>query len=134
MLSLDQHYPCPLCGQSIPIKSSKRGKPYLVCDPCGVQLFIRKEPGILKLRELVEANKYDPVTHIPNIRVIQLLVILGELRAQLKKTEEKQGFINILFPDEDIELALKAIKAEIIKTQNQIKRAIKASPKTQATK
>jgi hypothetical protein len=37
--------PCFLCGNGLEVKSSKRNKPYLICDWCGVQTFIRGQGG-----------------------------------------------------------------------------------------
>jgi predicted RNA-binding Zn-ribbon protein involved in translation (DUF1610 family) len=39
-------FPCPLCGQALDVRQSKKKKPYVICDPCGVQLFIRSRAGI----------------------------------------------------------------------------------------
>ncbi|MFQ5876058.1 MAG: hypothetical protein ACE5JL_19970, partial [Dehalococcoidia bacterium] len=47
-------FPCPLCGSRREVKETKKGKPYLVCDHCGVQLFVRYKEGIVRLRERVE--------------------------------------------------------------------------------
>ena len=33
--------PCWLCGQPVEVKFSRKDKPYLICDHCGVQTFIR---------------------------------------------------------------------------------------------
>src|SRR5207245_3600249 len=42
-----------LCGIGLDIRSSKKnGKPYCICDPCGVQLFIRRKEGINRLLEI----------------------------------------------------------------------------------
>ena len=52
-------FPCPLCGEGLDIRESKRGKPYVVCNRCGVQMFVRVEAGIRKFEKLVadaEAN------------------------------------------------------------------------------
>jgi DNA-directed RNA polymerase subunit M/transcription elongation factor TFIIS len=46
-------FPCPLCLTGLNVRESKKGKPYLVCDPCGVQMFVRAEPGIRRLTQLV---------------------------------------------------------------------------------
>ncbi len=47
-------FPCPICGEGLEVRESKKRKPYLVCDRCGVQMFVRSETGIRKFRELVE--------------------------------------------------------------------------------
>src|SRR5688572_29594116 len=46
-------FPCPLCLVPLPIRSSKKGKPYVVCDSCGVQMFVRAKPGIARLASLM---------------------------------------------------------------------------------
>ena len=46
-------FPCPLCLVPLRIKSSKKGKPYVVCDACGVQMFVRAKPGIARLAGFV---------------------------------------------------------------------------------
>ena len=33
--------PCWLCSQPVEVKFSRKDKPYLICDNCGVQTFIR---------------------------------------------------------------------------------------------
>ena len=33
--------PCWLCGDPVQVKFSRKDKPYLICDSCGVQTFIR---------------------------------------------------------------------------------------------
>lgn len=33
--------PCWLCGEPVPIKFTKKNKPFLICNNCGVQTFIR---------------------------------------------------------------------------------------------
>jgi DNA-directed RNA polymerase subunit RPC12/RpoP len=46
-------FPCPLCLVPLRVRSSKKGKPYVVCDACGVQLFVRAKPGIARLASLM---------------------------------------------------------------------------------
>lgn len=46
-------FPCPLCLVPLRIRSSKKGKPYVVCDACGVQMFVRAKPGIARLTSLM---------------------------------------------------------------------------------
>jgi hypothetical protein len=41
-----KEFPCPLCGAGLPILTSKRGKPYFICNLCGVQIFVRGKAGI----------------------------------------------------------------------------------------
>lgn len=43
-------FPCPVCGKGCDIREDKNGKPYVICDRCSAQLFVRGEPGIEALR------------------------------------------------------------------------------------
>jgi predicted RNA-binding Zn-ribbon protein involved in translation (DUF1610 family) len=47
-------FPCPLCAARLEVRTSKKQKPYLVCDPCGVQMFVRNPSGVQKFTALVE--------------------------------------------------------------------------------
>lgn len=83
MIAVDS-YPCPTCSQFREIKFSINGKPYLVCNSCGVQLFIRGKNGIKKLEEnhsqIIKIKKPD-ISSIYNLIEIQkeLEIIRTEL-------------------------------------------------------
>ena len=42
-------WPCPLCRRPRPVQQTKKHKPYLICDTCGVQMFVRYVDGIRRL-------------------------------------------------------------------------------------
>jgi len=48
---------CWLCGKSVEVKFSNKGKPYLVCDArnggCGMQTFLRDDKAIRLLQDKV---------------------------------------------------------------------------------
>lgn|ERR1700730_12166004 len=46
-------FPCPVCNEGLQVRESKKRKPYVICNGCGVQLFVRTEPGIRKFERLV---------------------------------------------------------------------------------
>jgi len=46
-------FPCPLCGKPLDVRATKKKKPYVICDPCGVQLFIRSKAGMRSFEQLV---------------------------------------------------------------------------------
>ena len=46
-------FPCCVCGESREVRTTKKGKPYMICDPCGVQMFVRVETGIRRFEQLV---------------------------------------------------------------------------------
>lgn len=47
-------FPCPLCKTSLRIRLSKKDKPYLVCDDCGLQMFVRADRGEKRLKQLAQ--------------------------------------------------------------------------------
>ena len=53
LVSAPAAFPCPLCLVPLRVRSSKKGKPYVVCDACGVQMFVRTKPGIARLTALM---------------------------------------------------------------------------------
>lgn len=46
-------FPCPLCGKGLQVRQTKKKKPYVICDPCGVQLFVRSRAGMQSFEQLV---------------------------------------------------------------------------------
>lgn len=50
----DDKFPCPICAQPLTVKLTKKDKPYLICDPCGVQVFVRGPAGIHEFKRLLE--------------------------------------------------------------------------------
>jgi len=49
--------PCPVCGESRDLRTDKKGKPYIGCEPCGVQVFVRNQLGISLLAKKLQAPK-----------------------------------------------------------------------------
>jgi len=51
------------------LRESKKHKPYVVCNACGVQLFVRNETGIRRFEKLVaEAAEQDIWERIAELR------------------------------------------------------------------
>jgi len=50
----DRKFPCPVCAHPLEVRLTKKDKPYVMCDPCGVQLFIRGPEGIEGFKRLIE--------------------------------------------------------------------------------
>ena len=64
----DQCFPCPVCAARLEVRTSKKDKPYVVCDPCGVQMFIRSRSGIERFVVLVErAESGDALHRLPEM-------------------------------------------------------------------
>jgi hypothetical protein len=109
---------CFLCGEKLEIRQSKKLKPYFICDKCGLQAFIRKEPGINKLIEI--AGDKDGEIKLSG-EISGLISHLEKLRDQEKEIQGKKGFLG-LNSNEDLEIAEKAIKGQIRNIQNKLKR------------
>jgi len=58
-------FPCPVCLKPLDVRMTERKKPYVICSPCGVQMFIRERTGIEAFEKLVEQSlKADVLTRI----------------------------------------------------------------------
>lgn len=112
--------PCFLCGNSIEVKNTVKGKPYFICDPCGLQAFIRRPKGIERLREWME-GKGEVFKKKSGGLILEWISELEGLKAKLGEIEDKKG----IFPDEDTKLIISALKAEMDTVKNRIKQGIK---------
>ena len=50
-------FPCPVCRLPLDVRQSKKGKPYVVCEQCGIQMFVRNPAGIRAFNRLVAEGK-----------------------------------------------------------------------------
>ncbi len=54
-------FPCPVCMKPREVRMTKKAKPCLTCDPCGIQLFIRGPAGIEEFHRLLEGSMRQDV-------------------------------------------------------------------------
>ncbi|HXY02197.1 MAG TPA: hypothetical protein VEI49_01410 [Terriglobales bacterium] len=47
-------FPCPVCTHPREVWITKKRKPYITCDPCGIQLFVRGPAGIAAFEKLLD--------------------------------------------------------------------------------
>lgn len=106
---LSKSIPCFLCGTNLRERSTKRRKPYFVCDPCGVQVFIRRKAGIDLLSKLQDALSLNKALVRPHrlFEVQRLLFELNGLREEIKKIESSLG---VFFKDKNLLRVSKALK------------------------
>ncbi len=58
-------FPCPVCADPREVRQTKKNKPYLTCDPCGIQVFVRGPGGIAAFNRLIDrANAEDLWTRL----------------------------------------------------------------------
>lgn len=89
--SIPAEYPCPVCAELRDFRLSKKDKPYLVCDLCGVQVFIRGKTGIYYLEQLGNNSElWGKIKSlgIPNTsHLIQLSNRISYLEAEIQSLE-----------------------------------------------
>lgn len=54
-------FPCPVCTSPREVLITKKDKPYLTCDPCGVQVFVRGPDGIAEFERLLQSTSEEPL-------------------------------------------------------------------------
>ena len=50
----NRKFPCPVCTKPRDVLMTKKDKPYITCDPCGVQVFVRGPAGIREFNRLLQ--------------------------------------------------------------------------------
>ena len=123
-----QSFPCPLCGLGLPLKSSRKAKPYCICDLCGIQIFFRGKRGIARLQELVDSGSLILAKEPSGGHATTLYNRLEQLKGQKQEMERKQG---LFFRDEDLGNAIQTVDAEIQKAQSELEKMARKSRKEQ---
>jgi hypothetical protein len=103
-------FPCPLCGEGLPILPSKRGKPYCVCRVCGVQLFIRGKTGIAGLIQMAKDGVLYSVIKQRASHAVNLYNRLRQLKLQKEHLDGKRP---IFKRDDNLENAISTLDQEI---------------------
>ena len=49
-------FPCPVCVELREVRMTKKKKPYITCDPCGIQLFVRGPAGISAFQRFIDSG------------------------------------------------------------------------------
>ncbi len=105
-----KEFPCPLCGSAMPIRITRKGKPYCHCNSCMIQIFFRGKVSIRRLQEIIESGVLacgkDSAAHLAVILYNRIQL----LKAQKIQLERKR---RLLSPDDDLENAISAVENEI---------------------
>ena len=111
-------FPCPLCGEGLPILPSKRGKPYCVCYVCGVQFFIRGKAGIARLMQMAKDGVlYSAMKQRAN-HAVNLYNRLRQLKLQKEGFEGKRP---IFKRDENLENTISTLDQEIARFEAELR-------------
>jgi hypothetical protein len=81
--------PCILCGRKLEKRIDKNGKPYFICDPCGIQLFVRRKRGMELLEEAFRNSQKAQIpftVHARNLYEIRALIKeIDGVKAEISK-------------------------------------------------
>jgi hypothetical protein len=80
------------------MRTDKNRKPYFVCDPCGMQLFIRRKQGSERLQEIFENIEKAQIPFSEHARDLYEIQALVKEVHGVKAEIEKIGFFG-LFSD-----------------------------------
>jgi hypothetical protein len=103
--------PCFLCIKDLPKRIDKNRKPYFVCEPCGMQIFIRRKQGIEKLDELMRnLNEQDVRRSIHAKTLVEIQAILTELKGVKDEIKSIETGFKFLDSNKDEKLKKQTIK------------------------
>ncbi len=112
-------FPCPVCAVNLPIRIARTQKPYCVCMDCGIQIFFRGKVGIARLQAILEDKMLVTGawsgTNTPEL----LFNRIQHLKQRKSELEQKQ---RLLFPDSDLENAIRAVDNEIERVQGELQK------------
>src|SRR5947207_2084818 len=103
--------PCFLCGSKLEMRVDKNEKPYFICDPCGIQMFIRRKKGIEQLEKLITAFRKKQFVFQEHSRSLaEIQGILSEFDGVKNEIEKLENQLGIFFQDSDRVAARDALK------------------------
>ncbi|HUO17322.1 MAG TPA: hypothetical protein VMX38_20240 [Verrucomicrobiae bacterium] len=106
--------PCFLCAAKLERRTAKTGKPYFICNPCGIQMFIRKQHGIRLLENLLRDVAKNEIPFRQRgeelYKVQALLSEINGMKQQIERLERQKGF---LFRDPDKIRACQLLKVKL---------------------
>ena len=117
-----QVLPCLLCGKTLEKRTDKNGKPYFVCDPCGIQMFIRRKDGIERLNKLLRMSEKNLIPFRQHAhRLFEIQALLTEIDGTRKEIKRLEDSVGILFRDKDKVLACNLLKTQLENLFNELK-------------
>jgi DNA-directed RNA polymerase subunit RPC12/RpoP len=106
--------PCFLCSQELRQRKDKNDKPYFICDPCGMQIFVRGRQGIENLKELIATLQQHDFPFREHARVLhEIQAVLTEIRGLKKELKKLDGVLNIFSDDENKERSRELLNMRI---------------------
>ncbi len=121
--------PCFLCGKNLDKRIDKNGKPYVICNPCGVQIFVRRQQGIENLSELIRTLKNRDLPFRFHARLLfEIQAVLAEIRG-IKKEIKALDSVFSFSDDKDKKRTRKLLRARIDNLFSQLKKIASLQPR-----
>jgi DNA-directed RNA polymerase subunit RPC12/RpoP len=109
-----QFLPCLLCGNKLQKRTDKQNKPYFVCDPCGIQFFVRRQQGIERLDKLLRTSEQNAILFQQAAEhLYKVQALLGEIDGTKKQITKLHDEIGFFFPDEHRVRARASLKTKL---------------------
>jgi DNA-directed RNA polymerase subunit RPC12/RpoP len=103
--------PCFLCVKELKKRTDKNGKPYFVCDPCGVQIFVRGQEGVANLAQLVKTIKeHDFEFRQHTHTLFRIQAILTEIRGVRKEMKTLDSLFDLFAGDREVKQKERTVK------------------------
>jgi len=116
-------FPCPVCGNARDVRASKNGKPYIVCQSCGVQMFVRYAAGIARFEsQCVPESAAEVRAPLKAARAERLVSELADLR-------ERRAKLTGLFASDDAKQAAAVFAREIAALEAELSKLAKPKRK-----
>jgi hypothetical protein len=86
----------------------------VICDPCGIQLFIRRPQGIENLGELIQTlGKKDLPFRDHALVLYEVQAILGEIRGLRKELDSLDSIFDLFSDNKEKKRTRKLLEARI---------------------
>jgi DNA-directed RNA polymerase subunit RPC12/RpoP len=106
--------PCFLCSQELIERRDKHAKPYFICDPCGVQIFVRGRQGIRNLAELLATLREHDFPFREHAAVLhEIQAVLTEIRGIKEEIAKLDSLLDIFSDDRFKKRARKLLNQRI---------------------
>ena len=106
--------PCLLCGKQLDRRIDKNGKHYLVCNPCGMQLFIGRQQGMENLASLIRTLKGRDLPFRKHARMLfEIQAILCEIRGIKEELKSLDNIFDLFSKDKDKQRTRKLLRTRI---------------------
>ncbi len=105
---------CFLCAAKLSKRTDKNGKPYFICNPCGIQLFVRRQHGMQLLEKLLHDCEKNEIPFRQRAQhIFEIQALLTEIDGTKKQIERLKSQTGLVFRDENKIRACNLLKTKL---------------------